>query len=442
MNYVGMVRNAITTPTLVKVPKFPNSRYLGMGYNVITGNPDSNLYDPGFRYSVLKFTWATNSMSSDGKYLVPDHIEALQTKSCSFESQASIEYGTRGYQNALSVDAGVSARVQSWFWSARFTASGGYRNVKQETSLNRRVYTSCKAKCIQYQLAVNYMHSAINVTSEFAQAVRALPLVRNNTAYIDFLSTYGTHFTSRVVMGAKMVIRSEFEEQAVTGMEEEGFNINIGAKLSFLKFSGALWVETNKEEKQREAFESKRRSYSASFLGSHPPRDGRWENWAETTANSPYPVRYTLVPIISLFSHKFFPDMPSNDLFARKVNLCTIPTAYCRGIPGECASPVPDRMPLRMKRVVSKFRFTVIVSCPPGYRVLSCGILSLERNDTAYDQGRWAIPKNGTQCFCQDSAGAACVSWCTATGVQYIANTTQGVGIVYASCPRDHKVLH
>ena len=38
------------------VERFPNARYLGMGYNLITGNPDDNLLDPGFAFSVLEFT--------------------------------------------------------------------------------------------------------------------------------------------------------------------------------------------------------------------------------------------------------------------------------------------------------------------------------------------------------------------------------------------------
>jgi len=89
------------------VDRLPNARFLGTGYNVINGNPDNNLNDPGFAFSVLEFTWANNVTTSDGRYFVPDNIQALQTRSCGFQSEAATEFGSRSYQQALSVDVSV-----------------------------------------------------------------------------------------------------------------------------------------------------------------------------------------------------------------------------------------------------------------------------------------------------------------------------------------------
>ena len=426
------------------VEKFPNARYLGMGYNVITGNPDNNLHDPGFEFNVLEFTWATGMTTSDGKYFVPDHIQALQTKSCGFHSQATTEFGTRSYQNALSVDVSVEAGGQFWLWGARFTASAGYKKVRNGTSQKHRIYTSARGKCIQYKLSVNYLHAPVNVTSNFAKAVSSLPLARDDSAYNTFINTYGTHFTSRVTMGAKMVVRSEFEEMALTNIEETGLNIETGTKLSFFRSAAGVATETETERQQRETFERMRKSFTASYLGSHPPSDGRWETWAQSTADSPYPVKYRLAPLTSLITDKFFPNMLHDELNTRRNLLTAACQIYCDSTSG-CEIPPPDRVPLRMKKAVSSFVGSARVSCPPTYQLLSCGLMNV-RTSGPYDRQRYAIPTNDDSCDCVDKAGAKCVPWCSNTVSKFrtaISTLVRGRSSqAIATCPAGYKVLY
>jgi len=42
--------------------RFPNARFLVMGYNAVKGKPDNKLHNTGFTYSVLQFTWENNVM--------------------------------------------------------------------------------------------------------------------------------------------------------------------------------------------------------------------------------------------------------------------------------------------------------------------------------------------------------------------------------------------
>ena len=258
------------------------------------------------------------------------------------------------------------------------------------------MYTSARAKCIIYELAVNYLHSAINVASNFAQAVRVLPLVKNRRAYNKFINTYGTHFTSRVTMGAKMVLRSEFSRQALTTIEKNGLDIQTGAKLSLLGLSVGTSSETATQRKQRETFESTRISHSASYLGSSPPPDGQWETWAATTGDHPYPVRYILTPITSLFTSKFFPNMSSNELDIRLTLLSLAYKIYCKSMSG-CGVPPKDNIPTHLKMVNTTFVGTARVTCPSKYRLLSCGILNI-RKWGDHDERRRAEPVSDTQC--------------------------------------------
>lgn len=419
--------------------RLPNARYLGMGYNAITGNPDNNLHDPGFTFSVLKFTWANNVSTSDGKYFVPDNVQALQTRSCGFQGQAATEFGSRSYQQALSIDVSVESEAKMLFWSARFSASVGYKRVSNGSIQYRRIYASARAKCIQYQLSVNYLHSPVTITSNFAQAVGSLPLVQNDSAYMAFIRTYGTHFTKSVTMGAKMVIRSEFDEIALTRMEEVGVSMEIGAKASFLRSAGGADAETTIERQQRETFEANRRSFSASYLGSHPPSDRKWETWAKSTADSPYPVRYVLAPIIKLFAAKFFPEMSLDDLSTRRDLLTEAYSIYCSSTDG-CGTPAADRVPVKMAKSVSRFIGSAMVSCPPTYNLVSCGILNVKASGE-HDKQRYAVPASTSACQCYDKVEAQCVSWCANIAVQFrIVTSPLELGHTSVSCPAGYKV--
>jgi hypothetical protein len=39
--------------------KLTNIDYIGLGYDVFRGNPHTNLYDPGFKQSVMELTYNT-----------------------------------------------------------------------------------------------------------------------------------------------------------------------------------------------------------------------------------------------------------------------------------------------------------------------------------------------------------------------------------------------
>jgi len=74
---------------------------LGMGYNLIKGDPSNNNHDPGFAFQVIRFTWNNHEMESGHKYEIPDHIQALQSKSCNFGSEVTEVYGTAGVVRIL-----------------------------------------------------------------------------------------------------------------------------------------------------------------------------------------------------------------------------------------------------------------------------------------------------------------------------------------------------
>jgi hypothetical protein len=74
---------------------------LGKGYDLVFGNPITNIVDPGFRYEVVAFDYKSEITTEDGKFIIPDGISYSQVQSCSFSSTVREFRGTQSYQNEL-----------------------------------------------------------------------------------------------------------------------------------------------------------------------------------------------------------------------------------------------------------------------------------------------------------------------------------------------------
>jgi hypothetical protein len=58
--------------------------------------------------------------------------------------------GSSSYQNSLAVDAAIEGEYQGGAWSAKFSASVGYKEVKQGSSSYRKIYVETVARCVLY----------------------------------------------------------------------------------------------------------------------------------------------------------------------------------------------------------------------------------------------------------------------------------------------------
>jgi len=432
------------------VVKFPNIRYLGMGYNLLKGNPDDNWNDPGFRLAVLQFEWDQGRMSSDGRYEIPDHIQAMQVKSCGYESVVESIAGADSLTESLSVDVSVDASVGFGMWSARFSASTSYQKVNEKSFKQKRKFTTAKAKCIEYVVTADYLYSPIKVTESFIAAVKALPVLKGQhdqsqkVAYHRFIETFGTHITVRLTMGAKMVMRSEFTERSWNSMESEGIKVGVAVQASFAKVASVgASAETEYARDQREKMESKRESYTASYQGSHPPTNGRWETWAQAAGDTPAPISYKLLPIIYLLQEKYL-GILTQDLQPRRKLLRNAFKSYCNSLKG-CKAPAPDPIIPPFKSTYSTFVISPTkVSCSPRDRLLSCGLKALVNKTSAEqcDPKRYAIPAAERECECGDANGGMCKGWCVRVTMDVQAVTKEGGENTTVSCPSKYKVLH
>ena len=83
--------------------KLLNIDYLGIGYDAIQGNPQSDLEDPGFKQSIFPLEYTKYVVTADGRYLIPDNTEAYQMMNCGFQTNSQEVHDERSYSNSLSV---------------------------------------------------------------------------------------------------------------------------------------------------------------------------------------------------------------------------------------------------------------------------------------------------------------------------------------------------
>jgi hypothetical protein len=79
----------IDTQASQKIPE-----YVGLGYNVLTGNPFTDQIDPGFKSSIFQMTYDKAQTTGDNKYLIPDFTHATSSIACSLQSRVSQYTGT------------------------------------------------------------------------------------------------------------------------------------------------------------------------------------------------------------------------------------------------------------------------------------------------------------------------------------------------------------
>lgn len=93
-----MLRPLLTGPTSSSsLPSFPNVRNHCSGYDIIRGNPFSNLNDPGWQSPIIRQTYTQNN-TWDNAYAIPDWLQVRTEDACSYMGTSSVMTSASEYQ--------------------------------------------------------------------------------------------------------------------------------------------------------------------------------------------------------------------------------------------------------------------------------------------------------------------------------------------------------
>ncbi|XP_076438521.1 uncharacterized protein LOC143277529 [Babylonia areolata] len=263
-------------------------QYVGIGYNVLTANPDGGLasrggVDPGLLITrrVLKVT----------------DSRAIQTQlrhSCGSEQTTSTFYGGKSYQDKLAVGVNLEGSVIAGLVNVMFSLSPRFLRTQNETNVDHKVFQDEELVCnLGHVRFVDELSDWLNVTvtDSFASSVCHLPETYSQGAYMAFLDHWGTHITREVDIGTKVIHRSQtsLAEFVRHVMKASGADVSLGG--FYMGFAASLGIDIDK-------FQSSD-SFNQSF-GSHH------ETLQVGSEAMPEPIKVDLVSIDTALQSKFW----------------------------------------------------------------------------------------------------------------------------------------
>ena len=112
--------DALTDP----LPAPGGVTFLGVGYNILIGNPEggdvnTGGVDPGLLTTrkIFKLTYDENNLSNDLKYQVPDEVVFAPRDSCVNTKTQEVFFGTKSYQDKVGVDISESSEFLKWVFT-------------------------------------------------------------------------------------------------------------------------------------------------------------------------------------------------------------------------------------------------------------------------------------------------------------------------------------
>ncbi|XP_073250647.1 uncharacterized protein [Porites lutea] len=275
--------------------------FVGVGYNLLEGNPEggdvtNGGVDPGllFTRKIFKLTWNTNKKSMDNRFSVPDQVTFAPRSSCVTTNKKEVFSGSKSYQEKLNADVQVSGNYGGGLLSVAFSLSSRFEKMKKETSEYHNVFYEDKHVCnkgrARYQLDLAPVKK-FPVSADFAATVCALPGSYNEKAYFNFLEDWGTHIVVEVDLGEKTTERFKSSKAEFTKYAMMNSQNSVSVSGSYMGFSASLKVDVN-AFKESMSKDSKFGEHKVVFKSGGP--------------NMPEPIGLKLVPIAEAFDPAFY----------------------------------------------------------------------------------------------------------------------------------------
>ena len=352
-------------------------RYVGLGYNVIKGNPSANHADPGFarapifelqfndsrrlyvdgvlgvrisewcrhRHACLWRVHDSHDLAAryDNKYAIPDGMTVRAAPSCSYSSQVHECTSASEYQKSLRNQVTVSAGA-SWYVSVEFSASHGYQSFVKDNTQQSSVQILATAECSVYVANLQQLAWVPTFTEEFRAGVRGLGA---GVDYSTFVNMFGTHYVLEATMGGSSTYIATMSRQSLASLQQSGVDVSTAAELGFYAYIGAN-VSSSSSQQGYKAFSQRVSQQSLAGIPMPAPACGGelcsdYTAWEQAVDANPMPIRITLASIVKLLVPKYFPS--DHNITAKATQLAAfLATGYCGDVPS--CGPAPPAPPL------------------------------------------------------------------------------------------------
>lgn len=305
----------------------PQLAYLGVGYDIVGGDPHASLIDPGWRSDIFDRDWVTAQSTQ------------RQVQQCTYDSQTGTISGGKSAQSTYEKEWKTTSSIDfPFFAKVSFTTSDDVKMMNKSAWTNKDHFVDARATCQINYASLPPPFLPYNLSTYFVAAVESLPTKISTTSddtISGVMKYFGTHYTNVQTMGGQMVLRYKLSASSYSSLKEKshehGFSIDAGAQGSFWKWASPKGgYEQHINTAATNAFENatSNEGFSSLYIGGAKFQDntdgtGNAAAWAAgfDTPDKLSPVssvQNELIPWAELLKDPSnFPTMSPSDLTAK-----------------------------------------------------------------------------------------------------------------------------
>ena len=287
----------------------PNQDYLGRCYDIVTLDP-LNLAISAKYKNALDVQAADNKIvdTRDGKWSIPvwaEHkgIFAFDWEATTGTISSSYEFRDE-FKRSVKADAGVDGMFE-------FSASASTSAITSGTETRKQTFVFARAFRATHGLEAKLGHASLELTDYFRADVEALPVdgfpvVR--AAYEKFIETYGTHFTTEIVLGGLAFQRTRGSSSRYLSSQEKQSELQSQGKLTIDALKGGASVEEATKKTATIDKQNELERTDVSFRGGMGDPKAIDTSWIASLDDKPVPIQASLEKLSSLLTERFFPQ--------------------------------------------------------------------------------------------------------------------------------------
>lgn len=312
----------VNTNTTMNNDKHLSLRYLGLGYDIILGNPEGEPglnIDPGYRGPILQLNIENMDAVADKTrikkgslipWVIPEH-------SCNQSKNVEEIKSLDQYKTELSSDVSVSTPTNIPY---SFSASVEFKNALNKLKLQNNVLFMMKIYCLRYysgipiskqwkftkhvQKALSNLPDTFEGLNEESQCsykdyklqIDSPECEKNVNKWINFFRLYGTHITHELYLGGKIILKVHADRDVYSTLKQKNINMKslfqthfsrMGFGLASSKVSDSMLSKYNLQK-------------NVSILGGNPGLNVEdtvfFEKWVQSIVTNSMPIKTKLIP--------------------------------------------------------------------------------------------------------------------------------------------------
>ena len=301
--------------TTYAAPKTPAVNTLGVGYNLVDGNPEGAPHkgnvDPGLKrtHRMLELSYTKNRRTIDDQITIPDQASFAQSLSCSTHVYKYSYHGAAGYQKELKTTVSGSGSGSYGLFSFAFSASAKFKNYQRRSSSTTNIEVEerrvCNRGTARYLMEnAGLQNSKIKLQRGFAAAIKRLPRRYNRRVYGRFLDEWGTHVITEVTVGSIYSKVTSITKEEAYQFSLQNNNVGLSVSGAFGGYSGSVTLDVSRltqNQKFTNKFAYKSREYARGSTITF--RNGRWA--IPNVVSFPEPITIKILTIDKIMTSRF-----------------------------------------------------------------------------------------------------------------------------------------